>query len=65
MAKPKLLESKGKCKAIAFVDNKLVRSRKDCRSDKGKMACSREDEFLPYFIIEDHNERKMTSSIPF
>lgn len=63
LANPELLESMRKFKATAFVD-KLFQSRKGCRSDKQKMACSRDDEFLPYFIIEDHNERKMTSSIP-
>jgi hypothetical protein len=65
LAYPELFEPKGKYKAITFVGNKLVQSKKYCSSDKKKMACSREDESLLYFIIDDHNERKMTSSIPF
>lgn len=65
LANPEFLELKGKCKAIAFIDNKSVQSKKDGRSDKEKRACSRKDEFLPYFIIGNHSERKMTSSVPF
>lgn len=65
MVKLKFFELKGKCKVIVFVDNKLVRLRKDCRFDKGKMVCLREDEFLSYFIIEDYNERKMILLILF
>lgn len=62
---PEFLESKGKYKAMAFVDNKLVQSRKDCRSDKGEMMCTGEDELTPYFIIEDHTRRKMAPLLLF
>jgi hypothetical protein len=65
LAQPRASRIKGKYKAKAFEDNKLVQSRKNCRSDKGKMVCSREDEFTPYFIIEDHTGRKMTSLLLF